>query len=50
MKRLFVVSTHIADETTVAVSAAKALNNVKWRYYKRGFYGPYTYWTVWEVR
>ena len=50
MKRLFIVTTHLAEEPTVAVSAAKALNNVKFRYRRMGFYGPYTYWKVWEVR
>ena len=48
MKR-YIVTTHLADEPTVAKSAARALANVKFRYRQRGFYGPYTYWTVREV-
>lgn len=49
MKR-YIVHTHICDEPTVAVSAKKALSNVKYRYRCRGYFGPYTYWTVKEVR
>ena len=50
MKRLFIVSTHLAEEPTVAVSAAKAMNNVMFRYRRMGYYGPYDCWNVWEVR
>ena len=48
--REFIVYTHAGEERTVAKSAAKALANVKWRYRRMGFYGPYTYWEVREVR
>ena len=46
----YIVYTHAGEERTVATSAAKALSNVKWRYRRMGFYGPYTYWEVKEVR
>lgn len=48
MKR-YIVTTHLAEEPTVAKSAEKALSNVKFRYRLRGYFGPYTYWTVREV-
>ena len=44
--RAYIVTTHICDERTVATSEAKALNNVKFRYRRMGFFGPYTYWKV----
>ena len=45
----FIVYTHAGEERTVAKSAAKALANVKYRYRKMGFFGPYTYGEVKEV-
>jgi len=47
--REYVVVTHVGNERTVAVSAAKALANVKYRYRRMGYFGPYTYWEVKEV-
>ena len=45
----YIVYTHAGEERTVATSAEKALSNVKFRYRRRGYFGPYTYWTVREV-
>lgn len=45
----YIVYTHAGEERTVAKSAARALSNVKFRYRKFGYFGPYTYWTVREV-
>lgn len=45
----YIVTTHVCEERTVATSPGKALSNVKFRYRKMGYYGPYTYWTVKEA-
>ncbi len=45
MKR-YIVETHLGLEPTIAPSAARALSNVKYRYRRHGYYGPYTHWKV----
>lgn len=43
------VTTHCGREYTVAVSAAKAVANVKFRYRRMGYHGPYENWEVKEA-
>lgn len=47
--RKYIVSTHIGDFPTMAPSPQKAINNVRWRIFGRGF-GEIRYVHSWTVR
>ena len=42
MKRLYICSTHLGDFETWATSAAKAISNVRFRLFGRGYHAQYT--------
>lgn len=44
----YIVSTHLGEYFTRAVSEAKAISNVRWRIFGRSYCGPNyaAYWTV----
>lgn len=49
-KRLFIVETHFGKEETWAVSAAKAIQNVRWRVFGRcSDSATVKYWTAREA-
>jgi hypothetical protein len=45
----YIVSTHLGDFETMAVSAQKALSNIRFRLFGRSGYVNTTYWTVKEA-
>jgi hypothetical protein len=47
--KTYIVSTHLGDFKTMAVSAKKALSNIRFRLYGRSGYAKTEYWTVKEA-
>lgn len=50
MKRRFIVSTHLGDFETWAISPKKAISNIRFRLFGRGYHERYTQsWTAKEA-
>ena len=47
--KTYIVSTHVGEYMTMAVSAKKALSNIRFRLYGRSGYAKTEYWTVREA-
>ena len=49
MKKLYYVETHLGLFETWAVSAKKAIANIRYRLFGGGHGVPTTYWKAWEA-
>lgn len=50
MRKLYIVSTHLGDFETMAVSPEKALSNIRFRIFGRRGFVQTNYWTVTEKK